>query len=50
MRALLVILGATAALAPQQKEPPPLPGWLSDVPSGFAEAKKTGKPLLVVFR
>jgi len=47
MRALLIL---ALALAPQQKDPPPLPGWHPDVPSGFAEAKKTGKPLMVVFR
>lgn len=27
------------------------PGWVyDDIDAGFAEAKKTGKPLLVVFR
>jgi hypothetical protein len=47
MRTLFVL---ALALLPQQEEPAPIPGWHSDLPSGFAEAKKTGKPLLVVFR
>ena len=44
--ALLLI----ARVAFGQADSAPVPGWLPDLPSGFAEAKRTGKPLLVVFR
>lgn len=48
MRILFAL--SLAALALQQKDPAPVPGWLSDLPAGFEEARKTGKPLMVVFR
>jgi hypothetical protein len=53
MRIFLAACAALAALGLQDRHdpnPPPLPGWLPDVPSGFAEAKRTGKPLMIVFR
>jgi hypothetical protein len=39
-----------AMLALQQENPAPVPGWLQETAAGFAEAKSTGKPMLVVFR
>ncbi len=56
MRTLLVLAGLAAALAParaaeaQDRIPPPIPGWHPDLDAGFAEARRTGKPMLVVFR
>ncbi len=55
--ALLACVGATVALfcasglplAQSPKEKPD-PWILDDVNAGFAAAKKTGKPLLIVFR
>ena len=32
------------------QNPAPLPGWEPDVAKGFEEAKKSGKPLMIVFR
>ncbi len=46
MRMTLALL----AVVLPQAAPPALPGWHPDVPSGMAEAKKTGRPLMVVFR
>ena len=45
--ALSFILGA---LAQDKQNPAPLPGWDPNLKSGFAEAKATGRPLMVVFR
>ena len=56
MRTLLVLTGLVAALASartaeaQEKTPAPIPGWLPDLDAGFAEARRSGKPMLVVFR
>lgn len=41
--------GAQPPAVPQE-DPPPVPGWHSDIPTGFRDAKKSGKPLMVVFR
>jgi len=48
MRFAIAVL-ALLPFAPQS-DPPPVPGWLPDLPSGFAAAKKTGRPMMVVFR
>lgn len=34
----------------EKNNPPPIHGWNPDLMPAFAEAKKTGKPLMVVFR
>ena len=44
---LALLLGA---LAQDKDNPAPIPGWDPDLKSGFAEAKSTGRPLMVVFR
>ena len=55
--ALLACVGATVALVcgsglplAQPPKDKPNPWILDDVNSGFAMAKKTGKPLMIVFR
>ncbi len=53
MRAGAIFLILSLPAAPQDRNAPdfpPTPGWLPDLPGGFAEAKRTGKPLMVVFR
>ena len=46
-----MIISILLALAVAQDKPIlPIPGWNTDLKSGFAEAKKTGRPLMVVFR
>lgn len=57
MRVLVILYGVAFAGAPallQDKkhnpDQPTVPGWHSDLASGMAEAKKTGRPLMVVFR
>lgn len=50
MRLPLVLLAILPLARPGQNDPAPVPGWLPDLPAGFAEAKKTGKPMMVVFR
>lgn len=45
--ALAVVLGA---LAQDKQNPAPIPGWDPDLQSGFAEAARTGRPLMIVFR
>ena len=50
MRILTLACAALAALTPQEKSPPPIPGWNPDLAAGFQEAKSSGKPLMVVFR
>jgi hypothetical protein len=48
---LAVLTGAAAVLAqsPASKIAPSK-GWLNDLSTGRVQAKKTGKPLMVVFR
>lgn len=50
MRISIVLLAILPFARLGQNDPAPLPGWLPDLPSGFAESKKTGKPMMVVFR
>lgn len=55
MRWLFMVLAVATALGARvqdedDKNPAPIPGWLQDLAAGFAEAKATGKPMLVVFR
>lgn len=60
MRALVALVCAAFAAAPAGdteqirqalRDVQPGPGWIyNDLAAGFAEAKRTGKPLLVVFR
>ena len=44
---LAIVLGA---LAQDKQNPPPIQGWDPDLKSGFAEARSTGRPLMIVFR
>ena len=44
---LALLLGA---LAQDKQNPSPIPGWDPDLKSGFAEAQRTGRPLMIVFR
>lgn len=37
-------------LAGEKPDEPPAPHWFTDVAAAQKEAKKTGKPLFVVFR
>jgi hypothetical protein len=48
MLPLALTLAALSVGAP--KPDPKRHGWLTDYPAALAEAKKTGKPLLLVFR
>ena len=48
MPALLTIL--LGAVAQDKQNPPPIQGWNPDLKSGFAEARSTGRPLMIVFR
>ena len=34
----------------EKNNPAPVPGWNPDLVTAFAEARKTGKPVMVVFR
>jgi len=34
----------------ERNNPAPVPGWNPDLVTAFAEARKTGKPVMVVFR
>ena len=47
---MLPLLVGLAALAPAAKPDPKQYGWFIDYPAALAEAKKTGKPLMLVFR
>lgn len=38
------------ATAPDKKPVPEQYGWYTDYAKGLAEAKRTGKPMLLVFR
>jgi hypothetical protein len=42
----LLAIAATACAQPPKNRP----GWFSDYESGRAEARKTGKPIFLVFR
>lgn len=46
----LVLLGAADARAQNRKVDPTKFGWHTDYAAARAEARRTGKPLLVVFR
>lgn len=53
MKTATLLCGLAVALAPQERNAPDFPatpGWHADLASGLYEAKKTGKPLMVVFR
>lgn len=66
MHRTVVAFGALVALAPalllaqdkdkkeqekyERNNPKPVPGWNPELQQGFAEARKTGKPLMIVFR
>lgn len=45
---LALTLAALTATAP--KPDPKQHGWFTDYPAALAEAKKTGKPIFLVFR
>jgi hypothetical protein len=47
---MLPLLAAIVALAPAAKPDPARHGWFTDYAAAQAEAKKTGKPMLLVFR
>lgn len=44
------VLALAAALAASDKPDPAKFGWHSDYAAAKAEAKKTGKPIMLVFR
>ena len=48
--AALVLAGATDAQAQQKKVNPAQFGWHADYDAARAEAKRTGKPIMLVFR
>ena len=45
---LMAILLGT--LSQDKQNPLPIQGWEPDLSSGFAEARSTGRPLMIVFR
>jgi len=45
----MALAAALMALAPRQAKPPPSV-WLTNMGQAFQEARRTGKPLFVVFR
>ena len=45
-----LIAAAPVLLAAADQDPPPIPGWHEDLKVGLAEARQTGRPLMVVFR
>ena len=47
---LLSLLAALALSAPADKPDPKKSGWFTDYPTAQAEAKRTGKPIMLVFR
>ena len=49
-RCLLVLLATAAPVAAQDRGPPRAFGWQSDYAAARAEAKRTGKPIFLVFR
>ncbi len=46
----IALAAALVAATGQDKEPPPIPGWHPILADGVAEAKASGRPLMVVFR
>jgi hypothetical protein len=48
--ALLILLAAGPATAQRESEQPGKYGWLSSLDAGKAEARRTGKPLMVAIR
>lgn len=47
---MLSLFAALALTAPAAKPDPKATGWFTDYPAALAEAKRTGKPLMLVFR
>ena len=51
---VLAVVGLTASPVLAQRGLPPMAaarnGWLSDYPQAREQAKKTGKPIMLVFR
>ncbi len=47
---MLALLAALALSAPADKPDPKKHGWHTDYPAALAEAKRTGKPIMLVFR
>lgn len=47
--ALLILPGVTAA-QPSKRPDPTKFGWLTDYNAALAEAKRSGKPIFLVFR
>jgi hypothetical protein len=56
MKTWFAAVSAVAALTASTHAQPPSPqvlkskGWFTEYPAACAEAKRTGKPLMVVFR
>ena len=50
MQPWTLVLSILAAAAQDKQNPAPIPGWHADLDAGFAEARATGRPMLVVFR
>jgi hypothetical protein len=47
--AVLLVVGVADAQAPRKADPAKY-GWHTDYDAGKAEAKRTGKPIFLVFR
>lgn len=47
--ALLILPGITHAQAPRKTDPTKF-GWLTDYNAALAEARRSGKPIFLVFR
>lgn len=47
---MLPLLAALALSAPADKPDPAKHGWFTDYTAAEAEAKRTGKPIMLVFR
>ncbi len=45
-----VLCASSVSQERNNQNPAPVAGWESDLAAGFAEAKKSGKPLMIVFR
>jgi len=50
LAALALLLVPVVAEAQQKRVDPARFGWLTDYDAGIKEAKRTGKPMLLVFR